>query len=419
MQAIDCERKQGAETFSASGARYHRLFEAARDGILILDAETGMVVDVNPFLIEMLGYSREAFLGKKLWELGFLKDIVASQAHFAELQQKKYIHYEDLPLETSGGRRIEVEFVSYVYEVGHQKAIQCTIRDLTARKRAEQALHESTLEVQHKNEEMERFLYSASHDLRSPVVTVRTFLGYLEHDLAAANAERIAKDVNFIRAATDRMVRLLDELLEMSCVGRVVRPPSNVTFRSLVDEALGAVAGRIAERGVTVRVDDHDLMFYGDRVRLAELFQNLIDNACKFMSDQKAPHLEVGIEIHAAETAFYVRDNGIGIDPRHKSKVFDLFEKLDPKAEGTGMGLALVRRIVELYGGRIWVESAGLGQGACFYFTLPGAVQRTEDRGRDGSPSRPQPVLATQCGALGERALPTATTAQPNEGEKS
>ena len=134
------ERHEAAEALRASEVRYRRLFESAKDGILILDAETGMIVDVNPFLIELLGFSREQFLGKKVWELGFFKDIVANQANFAELQQKEYIRYEDMPLETADGRRIEVEFVSNVYLVNHHKVIQCNIRDITERKRAEEAL---------------------------------------------------------------------------------------------------------------------------------------------------------------------------------------------------------------------------------------------------------------------------------------
>jgi len=137
------ERYESVEALRTSAVRYRRLFEAARDGILILDAETGMVVDVNPFLVELLGYSRDVLLGKKLWELGSFKDIVANQAHFAELQQKEYIRYEDKPLETSDGRRIEVEFVSYVYQVNHQRVIQCNIRDITQRKRADESLSAS------------------------------------------------------------------------------------------------------------------------------------------------------------------------------------------------------------------------------------------------------------------------------------
>ena len=115
-----------------SEVRYRRLFESAKDGILILDAETGMVVEVNPFLVELLGFSHEMFLGKKVWELGFFKDLVANQGNFAELQQKEYLRYEDMALETSDGRRIEVEFVSNVYQVDHQKVIQCNIWNCAA-----------------------------------------------------------------------------------------------------------------------------------------------------------------------------------------------------------------------------------------------------------------------------------------------
>jgi signal transduction histidine kinase len=117
---------------------------------------------------------------------------------------------------------------------------------------------------------------------------------------------------------------------------------------------------------------------YGDRVRLAEVLQNLIDNACKFMGGQKQPRIEIGVAGGDVEIVVSVRDNGIGIDPRHQAKVFNLFEKLDPQAEGTGIGLSLAKRIVELHGGRIWVESPGLEQGTCFNFSLPIAANSTD-----------------------------------------
>ncbi len=123
-----------------SELRYRRLFETAQDGILILNAYTGAISDVNPFLIDMLGYSREEFVEKKLWEVGAFHDIEASQEAFEALQQNKYIRYEDLPLKAKDGHLVQVEFVSNVYMVGDEKVIQCNIRDITDRKQAQEAL---------------------------------------------------------------------------------------------------------------------------------------------------------------------------------------------------------------------------------------------------------------------------------------
>jgi nitrogen-specific signal transduction histidine kinase len=239
--------------------------------------------------------------------------------------------------------------------------------DVTERKRQEK-------ELQEKNAEMERFTYMISHDLKSPLVTVRTFLGYLEQDMASSDADRIDKDIFFMRNATEKMGQLLDELLEMSRVGRVVNPSIRVTFQELVKETLGLMAGPIAEKRIEVLVGDEDVTLKGDRPRLVEVWQNLVENGIKFMGDQPAPCLEIGVERNGNETVFFVRDNGIGIDPKYGEKVFALFEKLDQRSEGTGLGLALIKRIVELYEGKIWIESEGPGKGACFRFTLPGAV---------------------------------------------
>ena len=137
---VEIERQRVQHDLEASEIRYRRLFESAKDGILILDAETGEVVDVNPFMIELLGYSHEMFLGRVLWEIGLFKDVVASKEAFFELQRKGYIRYEDLPLVTKDGRKINVEFVSNVYRVDSMSVIQCNIRDITERKRAEESL---------------------------------------------------------------------------------------------------------------------------------------------------------------------------------------------------------------------------------------------------------------------------------------
>jgi PAS domain S-box-containing protein len=182
-------RRYAEETLSASEVWYRRLFETAQDGILILDAETGMVVDMNPFLIEMLGYSHEAFLGKKVWELGFFKDIIANQDNFAELQQKGYIRYGDMPLETSDGRQIEVEFVSNLYLVNHQKVIQCNIRDITGRKQAEEKIRRLATVVKDSSDAI------TIQDFEGRITAwnsgAELMYGYSEAEALLANIERL------------------------------------------------------------------------------------------------------------------------------------------------------------------------------------------------------------------------------------
>lgn len=243
------------------------------------------------------------------------------------------------------------------------------LTEITERKRKER-------EIEKKNSELERFTYTVSHDLKSPLVTIKTFLGYLEEDIKLPENPRVQQDLGFMHNAADKMSQLLVELLELSRIGRLNNPPQEVAFRDLAREAVQLDAGRISAREVTVEIGDSPLLLIGDRPRLIEIWQNLVENACKFMGSQENPRIEIGVEDCGQEPLFFVRDNGIGINPRFHSKVFGLFEKLEAESEGTGLGLALVKRIVELYDGSIRVESAGEGKGTTFFFTLPAAIKK-------------------------------------------
>jgi signal transduction histidine kinase len=202
---------------------------------------------------------------------------------------------------------------------------------------------------------------------------VNGFLGMLEKDVDAGDRDRVAEDLARIRGATATMDRLLRELLELSRVGRVAAQPEQVELGELVREAARLVEGRLREKAVQLEVAPDLPVLYGDRARLREVFQNLLDNAAKFMGDQAQPLIEVGWRPGTAPPVCFVRDNGMGIEERHHDRIFGLFDHLDPSAEGTGLGLALVRRIVETHGGRVWVESAGRGEGSTFYFTIASA----------------------------------------------
>jgi PAS domain S-box-containing protein len=226
-------------------------------------------------------------------------------------------------------------------------------------------------ELESKNVELERFTYTVSHDLKSPLVTINGFLGYLERDAETGNVERLRNDIRRIQDAVNRMHRLLGELLELSRIGRLMNQPEEIPLGDLTREVLELVHGRLDARRIAVQVQPDLPVIHGDRQRLTEVLQNLIDNAAKFMGDQVDPRVEIGQrgEEHG-KPVFFVRDNGIGIAPEYHDRIFGLFNKLDTRTEGTGIGLALVKRIVEVHGGRIWVESA-MGRGATFYFTLP------------------------------------------------
>ncbi|HEX2970207.1 MAG TPA: PAS domain S-box protein [Bacteroidales bacterium] len=242
------------------------------------------------------------------------------------------------------------------------------VQDITERKLAEESLRK-------KNEELTRFIYTVSHDLKSPLVTIKSFSNYLQEDIKNNDKDSQDRDLKFIRNAADKMARLLDELLELSRIGRKEKPKSFIPLSEVVKAASDLVAGRLEEKKIKVSVSGLPVMLYGHTQRFIQLFQNLIDNSAKFMGDQPQPSVETGAFTgENNDIVIFVRDNGKGIDPRYHHKIFGLFEKMDVETEGTGIGLALVKRIVEVHGGSIWFTSEGEGTGTTFYFTLEGTI---------------------------------------------
>ncbi len=231
-------------------------------------------------------------------------------------------------------------------------------------------------ELEAKNAELERFTYTVSHDLKSPLLTIKGFLGLVRKDAAAGDAARLEHDLERLGAAADKMTELLDDLLRLSRVGRQIATVQTVAISELAREAAGLLAAEIAERGAEVEIEPDMPPVVGDRGRLVQVFQNLIHNAVKYMGAQPAPRITVGVRPAdgGGDPVFFVRDNGVGIEPADRDKVFSLFERLGGEGEGTGVGLALVKRIVEVHGGRIWVESDGRFLGSTFCFTLPSPI---------------------------------------------
>lgn len=252
--------------------------------------------------------------------------------------------------------------------IEYQSELEAKVQELALRQQERETLI-GELEV--KNAELERFTYTVSHDLKSPLITIRGFLGFLHEDAMAGNAERMKSDIEHITAATEKMQWLLSDLLKLSRIGRLMNPPEEIHFEEIVREATKMVSGHLNTKKVCVKIAAGRQRLYGDRQRLREVFENLLDNAIKYSNSQPAPKITVGIKSVGDEVIYYVQDNGVGVPPQYQNKIFGLFEKLNPAVEGTGVGLAIVKRIIEIHGGRIWVESKGIGSGSTFCFTLP------------------------------------------------
>jgi PAS domain S-box-containing protein len=368
----------------ASEAQYRRLFESAQDGILIVDSGTGQIQDVNPFLLDLLGFSREEYLGKKLWEVAAFQDGAASKSAFLELQQRGYIRYDNIPLHSKAGHSVDVEFVSNIYDVGLKKVIQCNIRDITERKQAEAAIQQlnadlerrvdlRTTQVEALNKELETFNYSVSHDLRAPLRRIDGFVTALERACKDEPNSEEKGLIMEIRASTEHMTTLIQALLKLASLGRSELQRQETDFSSLAHIIATELQQGDPGRHVEFIIPD-GILASGDAAMLRIVIENLMGNAWKFTSLVDFARIELGVTYPAGKaTEYFVRDNGAGFDMQYADRLFGAFQRLHLAEEfpGTGIGLATVQRIVHRHGGHIRAESS-VGQGATFYFDFDG-----------------------------------------------
>ena len=372
------ERTLAEQAERASELRYRRLFESAKEGILILDADTGQIVDANPYIMKTLGYSYEELLGKELWEIGVLKDSAAAKQAFEELQDNGFISYEDLPLESRGGLVKEVEFVGNIYPVGDSKVIQCNIRNITERKLAERALAETNRKLEatlaelsattqqlwqaSKLATMGELSASIAHELNNPLATVALRVENLLMQMTADDQQRCSLEI--ISQEVDRMARLVDDLLQFSRRGH--RQLSTVDVGEEIDNSVEFVHYYLRTRKIEVVHELADSLptIQADRQQLRQLFLNLLTNASDAMPSGGKLIVRVapGSLEDAAAVVIEFADTGEGILAENLEKIWEPFFTTKPEGKGTGLGLAISRRVVEEHGGTIEIGSkAGCG----------------------------------------------------------
>lgn len=384
------DRKRMARELKSSEIRYRRLFEAAHEGILLVDPDTRRITDANPFVVGLLGYPRDELVGKELREIGLLGDEEVSREAFHSLKETGSIRYEGLPLRSKDGKQCEVEFVSNVYEEDDRDVIQCHIRDITGRMRAEgeSKRHQQATEASRDRAEAnaaqltaadrrkDEFLAMLAHELRNPLAAV-------QNAVAVATRSGTKEALEWCKDVTARQVgnfaHLINDLLDVSRItrGKIHLQRALIDATPVLHYAVEAVRPFVEERKheLLLTFTSTDLRLDADATRVEQILVNLLSNAAKYTPAGGRIQLIAGVE--GNEVVFRVRDNGVGIPPELLPRIFELFAQgnrsLARSEGGLGIGLTLVRSLAELHGGTVTATSGGTGTGSEFVVRLPAA----------------------------------------------
>ncbi len=350
---------------------FPEVFEAAPDAILVVDA-SGTIVLANRQVEATFGYDREELLGETVEALvpeGLRRDHVEHRRRYMKDPERRPMGMNlDLQAVRRNGERFPVEISLSPLGTDQGLLVMAAIRDVTDRRQIEQKLREHAEELEHSNEEWERFAHVISHDLKEPIRMVNSYLQLLEErhgDQLDGDAEEF---VTYAVQGARRMSHLIDGLLAYSRLDRKSGEFEPVDASEIVDEVLDGLSLRVEETGAQIEVDDLPVV-RGDAAQLGQVFQNLLENALKFSGDQ-APRVAIYTDREGEMARFHVEDDGVGIDPGHQERIFDIFQgSLEEDGGGRGIGLSVCKRIVERHGGDMGVESAP-GEGSRFWFTL-------------------------------------------------
>lgn len=360
------ERKKQEEKFQT-------IVESVPNGIILVN-DKGIITLCNSDSEKMFGYSKNELLGKtvdSLVPVRYQHEHPAHRAGFTAQPKKRQMGAgRDLTGLRKDGTEFPVEIGLNPIHITEGHFVLALIVDITERKTVEEKLHKAYEQVQSKNEEMEQFVYTVSHDLKAPLVTSSSFIGFLREDLAKQNYDEFPDSLDRLERAHKRMQELIGDLLQLSRVGRMELQSEKISLEALMGDILEDNAGPLNEKDVTVVLPKTWFSLWGDKKRITQVFDNLISNAVKYASDVDQPEITIICQETDDELQVCIKDNGPGIDPQYHKKIFGLFQRLETDKEGTGVGLTIVSRIMKLHGGRVWISS-GLGLGAEFWVAFP------------------------------------------------
>nr|WP_319374982.1 GAF domain-containing protein [uncultured Methanoregula sp.] len=383
--AAEEEMMKAEDALRESEEKYRILFNRMVEGSalheMIYDTSGNpadyRILDVNPAFEAIIGINRNAVIGKSSREAYGVETppFLNTYARVVATGQPEGFEVYFAPM------RKHFSISVYSPQAGRFATI---FEDITDRRQAEQQREGLIRELEKKNTELEQFTYTVSHDLKSPLITIKGFAGMVDEDARKGDLLQLENDLGRITKAAETMQELLADLLELSRIGKIANPSQRIPFTGIAREAVDLLAVPLAERGVRVKIDPDLPTVNVDHARIREVLVNLIENAIKFSGNSKDPLIHIGAEYEGNRPVFFVKDNGIGINPQYLSRIFNLFERLEPSVQGTGIGLPITRRIIEAHGGKIWAESDGEGKGTKFRFTLEGTYIRNTDNNNNG-----------------------------------
>jgi len=379
------DRKRAEEALRESETRYRRLsqeFHAVLDAIpdnLTLQSPDLCILWANRGAAENLGRETGDLVGRHCYEVWHDRSEPCDECPVRRCFNTGVPAVECVV--TPDQRAWELRAVPIRRDDGEVSSVVEAGREITAHRSAEFERERLIRRLESKNAVLEQFTHTVSHDLKTPLTTIRGFASLLLRELDEGRIDRVRRYGIQIGQAGEQMQQLLEQLLELSRAGRLTATLEPVPLGEVVRDALSNLAGPIGLRRAGVHVAPNLPVVRGDRVRLREVVENLVGNALKFAGSHPAPRVEIGVRPGSAGPVYFVRDNGIGIEAEDQRRIFGLFHKLDPEAEGSGVGLAIVKRIVEAHGGTVWVESDGAGRGSTFCFTLGRASGAAAERG--------------------------------------